>query len=172
MTDAYPPRDIARGLVLDPADRLFLIGYEAARDVDPARPGERLFWFMPGGGLEPGETHEEALARELEEEIGVSGVVAGAPVAWCEGPFGLFGRKRFGRERYFAVRLPDDRVDTARLAETEDNAILATRWWTLDALAATRDRVEPAGLADLARRIAAGERPDPPVRLSWGPDAA
>jgi 8-oxo-dGTP pyrophosphatase MutT (NUDIX family) len=56
MTD-LPVRDTARALVLDPQDRLLLIQYEAVRDVDPARPGLRAFWFTPGGGLEPGETH-------------------------------------------------------------------------------------------------------------------
>ena len=72
MTD-LPVRDIARALVLDPENRLLLIAYEAARDVDPARPGLRQVWVLPGGGVEPGETHDEALKRELEEEIGVDG---------------------------------------------------------------------------------------------------
>jgi 8-oxo-dGTP pyrophosphatase MutT (NUDIX family) len=163
---AYPPRPIARGIVLDPANRIFLIGYEAIRDLG----GTRKFWFMPGGGLEPGESYEQALARELEEEIGIVGA-AGPQVAWCDGPFGLFEKKRDAKERYFAVRLPDDRVDTARLAETESSPILETRWWTLDALAATSDRVEPAGLAALAERVAAGDLPPEPVRLHWNPGA-
>ncbi|MBY0299919.1 MAG: NUDIX domain-containing protein [Methylobacterium sp.] len=167
---ALPTREIARALVFDPQDRLLLIAYEAMRDVDPARPGERCFWFMPGGGIEPGESPEEACLRELEEEIGVTGVPLGPLVARCDGPFTLFNKPRIAHERYFVVRLPDDRIDTARLAETEDNPVLGTRWWTLDELAATRERVEPAGLAALARRLAAGESVTE-VRLAWGEGA-
>lgn len=176
MTDASPPalpfRDIARALVFDPAGRIFLIAYEACRDVDPTRPGDRAFWFMPGGGIEAGETPEEACRRELSEEIGVANAALGPQVASCEGPFTLFRKGRHARERYFTVRLPDDRVDTARLAETEDNAVLDARWWSLDELVASGGRVEPAGLLALARRLLAGDVPAAPVRLEWAPGAA
>ena len=166
-TVAPPVRDVARALVFDPDDRLLLIAYEAIRPIDPADPEARTFWFMPGGGLEPGESHVEACRRELAEEIGVLDAGIGPQVATCDGPFHLFPTPRFARERYFVVRLPDDRVDTSRLAETEANPVLGTRWWSLDALEASDERIEPAGLARLARRIAAGDLPKAPVALSW-----
>ena len=167
QNDALPVRHIARALVFDPADRLLLIEYESVRTKDPARPGLRSFWFMPGGGLEPGESHEQACRRELSEEIGVENAPIGPLVATCDGPFHLFDKSRDARERYFVVRLPDARIDTGRLAETEDNPVRGTRWWTLDELAASAERIEPAGLADLARRIVRGDDLPAPVRLRW-----
>src|SRR5829696_964113 len=161
MSD-LPLRSIARALVFDPRDRLLLIAYEAARDVDPARPGLRKFWFLPGGGLEDGESHEDALRRELEEEIGVNGIALGPWIGACEGPFLLFNKPRYARERYAVVRLPDDHIDTVRLAETEDNPVLGTHRWTADELEATTEAVEPRGLAPLVARLLRHDVPAQP----------
>lgn len=167
MTQDLTVRDIARALVFDPDQRLLLIAYESVRPIDPARPEDRTFWFMPGGGLEAGETHVEACRRELSEEIGVPDAEIGPQVASCDGPFHLFRTSRYARERYFVVRLPDATVDTSRLAETEDNPVLGTRWWTLAELASTSERIEPRGLVEVARDIVAGTIPAAPVVLNW-----
>lgn len=164
-----PVRDVARALVFDPDDRLLLIAYESVRPIDPAQPDARTFWFMPGGGLEPGETHVEACRRELSEEIGVADAEVGPQVASCDGPFHLFKTSRFARERYFLVRLPNAEIDTGQLAETEDNPVLGTRWWSLDELAASEERIEPAGLAQVARDIIHGTIPAAPFVLEWHP---
>jgi 8-oxo-dGTP pyrophosphatase MutT (NUDIX family) len=159
-------RDTARGLVFDPQGRLLLIQYEAAIDVDPARPGLRAFWFTPGGGVEEGETHEQALRRELEEEIGVTDAPVGPHVARRETPLYLFRVPRFVRERYFVVRLPSPDIDASLLAETESDPVLDVRWWLLDELERTHDVIEPRGLVALARRALAGEEPAGPMALS------
>ncbi len=55
---------VAAGALLDASGRILL-----AKRHDDAHQGG--LWEFPGGKIEPGETPEAALARELHEEIGV-----------------------------------------------------------------------------------------------------
>jgi ADP-ribose pyrophosphatase YjhB (NUDIX family) len=53
--------DRVRALLITPDDDLLTI--------QRIRPGQDPYWVLPGGGVEPGEDLETALARELREEI-------------------------------------------------------------------------------------------------------
>lgn len=52
--------------VIERADRRLLIGQRRGNDTSP------LKWEFPGGKVEAGEMPEEALTRELREELGVT----------------------------------------------------------------------------------------------------
>jgi len=63
------PQDVAVGVLIRP-DGAFLV---------TSRPAGKVYaghWEFPGGKVEPGETVEQALARELHEELGIT--IAGA----------------------------------------------------------------------------------------------
>ena len=57
-------RPAARVVLLDQANRVFLM-----HGSDPMRPEKGTWWEIPGGGIEPGETSQEAAARELYEAV-------------------------------------------------------------------------------------------------------
>lgn len=59
--DAPPVRVRAGAICIDESDRVVL------NQGDDGGP----FYELPGGGVEPGETVEEAVVRELEEEAGI-----------------------------------------------------------------------------------------------------
>ena len=64
-------RQAVRALLITPDQHILLVRFEFPT---------RTVWSLPGGGIDPGETHLEALHRELIEEVGLHDPVVGAHV--------------------------------------------------------------------------------------------
>jgi 8-oxo-dGTP pyrophosphatase MutT (NUDIX family) len=87
-------RDAVRALVVDESGRVLLVRFEFPRWVG---------WATPGGGVNPRETDEDAIRRELAEEVGLEAFSLG-PLIWTRTHLFDLGDWDGQVERYFLVR--------------------------------------------------------------------
>ncbi|MCB8823282.1 NUDIX domain-containing protein [Microvirga rosea] len=142
-------RPSARVLVLDPLGRVLLFRF--SHDRGPL--AGQTYWATPGGGVEDGETFEEAAIRELREETGLHVDPVGPEAGQREFVMQLpDGDHVIAEERFFA--------ETQNTALTRDSwtalereVMTEHRWWSIDELASTSDTVWPINLTSM---LAAG----------------
>jgi 8-oxo-dGTP pyrophosphatase MutT (NUDIX family) len=149
-----PPRTMTVGhrltsriLLFDEAGDILLMLTTAPDTSGVAR------WVTPGGGVDPGESHEEAAVRELYEETGLRIKDLGAAVwsldfdvVWDDADHDT------GHAEYYVVRTT--RFEPAREHWTAEERVdtLDVRWWSLDQLRATSEPLEPSQLTELVAR--------------------
>jgi len=150
------PRQAVRALVIDAEERVLLFRFEAAKGAD-------VWWATPGGGIEPGEDEDAALRRELAEEVGLTDFAQGPWVWEREHIFPWLGRLLRQRERFAIVRVTS--ADVVPAIDLEPEGIRGWRWWTLDELAATTERLGPPALATAVRTLLRDGLPRAPISL-------
>jgi 8-oxo-dGTP pyrophosphatase MutT (NUDIX family) len=133
----------ARFLILDEAGRVLLFRFVYKRGPLAGQD----FWGTPGGGVEDGETLEQAALRELAEETGLKRDDVGPEVARREVALQLPGGEHVVQdERYFVVRVADNALSRDNWTELEREVMVEHRWWSLEDLSSTDATIYPENL--------------------------
>ena len=158
---AFPrPRPTARLIVLNDADRVLLIQIEddSVTDPDDPRGDQRpsIMWITPGGGLEAGESYEDAARRELWEETGLSAAIHGPCLHEEEKLLYFAGEAVLIHQRFFLVRAGLEEISLAGLDALERAAYCDHRWWSLPELEETAEMIFPEALPAIVRNALGG----------------
>lgn len=134
------PRLAVRALILNPENEVLLI-----QGRDSKNP-ENTWWFTPGGGIEVGETPEQALRREILEETGIT-IYDAVPLGRERtSKFRFENTDYFQQESFYLVKVHDIEQVSLNLTEIEKRTFLNQRWWSIDELSASSEIFYPANL--------------------------
>jgi TDG/mug DNA glycosylase family protein len=138
-------RRAVRALVVDRDGRVLLVQYR--------RPtGGPTWWGTPGGGIDPGESHEEALARELREEVGLAGFELGPRLFEHTGRFPWDRLLYVQSNATYLVRV--DRHEPRATVDLAQEGVVGVRWWTQAELLASDEQFAPPDLPERVRTLA------------------
>ncbi len=113
---------------------------------DPQAPESGKWWFPPGGGVEPGESDEQAAIRELREETGLRVVEVGPPIGDRRAAFSFDGDQIHSYEVYFSINVDRFPLDDSAWTPLERRSVLDHRWWSVEELRRTDETVYPERL--------------------------
>ena len=156
-------REAVRALIVDPDRRVLLVRFEFP---------DRHVWATPGGGMEPGESVEAALRRELGEELGLAEFEIG-PLVWERThiiPF-LDGQFDGQHDRCYLVETaPFEPTPTLTWEQLNAEFVFEIRWWTPGEVAAFVPTgtllTAPRRLSELYGKFLDTGVPDPPFDAS------
>ena len=155
---------MVRVVVRDGQDRILLF-----HTHEMSAPELGTWWELPGGGLDPGESHVDAAVRELREEAGivVTPEQVGPPTWRRIGVFRHRDVRHLQHEVVVQVRLDGDHpvIDESGRLDYELEDYFDYRWWQARDVLESSESFYPRSLPRHLAGFLTGEEIDEPVEL-------
>lgn len=155
-------RKSSRAIVLNKQNQIFLFRYT----FDFFAEMESI-WITPGGALDEGENFEEALKRELFEEMGIKLTEPAMFVFYRTPLYELKdGETVRSEERFYLVRLDEAEFSYAGWTESENKRMTAGKWWSVEEIKTSGETFFSEDIVDIIERLFEGEIPKEPIEIA------
>jgi 8-oxo-dGTP pyrophosphatase MutT (NUDIX family) len=148
------------------AVRALLIAEAEILLIKARLPDGRHCWMTPGGGVEAGESDEQALVREVWEETTLE-LDQRYPMVWMRSHlYGIEPRQVMQHEHYFLV--PTEKFEPSmdnNPARGELNVFRGFQWWSFSDIEASNELFAPNKLGRLLGELTSRPTPTKPLRI-------
>lgn len=154
-------RKSSRAIVLNKQNQIFLFCYTFDFFAE-----KQSVWITPGGGLEEGESFEEALERELFEELGIR-LSEPAPFVFFRTPFYELknGETVRSEERFYLVDCDDMSFSYIGWSESEMKRMTAGKWWSAEEIKKSEETFFSEDVIEIIERLSEGNVPGEPEEI-------
>lgn len=142
-------RRTARAIILNSNNQVLLLKINDKPLLNKMHQDKQSFWVTIGGELEVNESIEEALQRELLEEVGITKPIKFEHFAFGEQVLPWKGLPTRFIENFFIVRADKYNLSNRNLTSEEMLIIGEYRWWSVDEMLKTKEVIFPGCLANL-----------------------
>lgn len=155
-------RKSSRAIVLNKQNQIFLFRYT----FDFFAEGESI-WITPGGALDEGESFEEALKRELFEEMGIELTEQASFVLYRTPLYELKnGEKVRSEERFYLVHLDETEFSYVNWTESENKRMTAGKWWSVEEIKQSEEKFFSDDIVRILERFFRGDIPKEPEEIA------